>query len=230
MFGHREGDRKSFHSFFSEDGPVVQLVRTLACHARGRRFEPVPGRHFFAPIAQLVEQGTENPCVRGSIPRPGTSSNLVSSSKKSPEIARFQGFFFCFRHLVKSLLFWKKPFDYYLTTKVLENGSETRKEPPQNVPRIAQFRHFSHLARRQFTPVLSLVRTRSPVQIWLAAPETTVSDLLTVVFCYAATESFQGLGGGVQAKRNRAPMSYLPGVPENTEYFWGETGHQFKSG
>ena len=29
------------------DGPVVQLVRTLACHARGRRFEPVPGRHFF---------------------------------------------------------------------------------------------------------------------------------------------------------------------------------------
>ena len=25
-------------------GPVVQLVRTLACHARGRRFEPDPGR------------------------------------------------------------------------------------------------------------------------------------------------------------------------------------------
>ena len=32
------------HHFF---GPVVQLVRTLACHARGRRFEPDPGRHFF---------------------------------------------------------------------------------------------------------------------------------------------------------------------------------------
>ena len=28
------------------NGPVVQLVRTLACHARGRRFEPVPGRHL----------------------------------------------------------------------------------------------------------------------------------------------------------------------------------------
>ena len=27
-------------------GPVVQLVRTLACHARGRRFEPVPGRQI----------------------------------------------------------------------------------------------------------------------------------------------------------------------------------------
>ena len=27
-------------------GPVVQLVRTLACHARGRRFDPVPDRHL----------------------------------------------------------------------------------------------------------------------------------------------------------------------------------------
>ena len=31
-------------------GPVVQLVRTLACHARGREFESHPGRHFFASI------------------------------------------------------------------------------------------------------------------------------------------------------------------------------------
>ena len=53
-------------------GPVVQLVRTLACHARGRRFEPVPGRHKFASVAQLVEQGTENPRVIGSIPIGGT--------------------------------------------------------------------------------------------------------------------------------------------------------------
>ena len=27
-------------------GPVVQLVRTLACHARGRGFDSHPGRHF----------------------------------------------------------------------------------------------------------------------------------------------------------------------------------------
>ena len=59
-------------------GLVVQLVRTLACHARGRRFEPVPGRHFLIEtiliglIAQLVEQGTENPCVSGSIPLQAT--------------------------------------------------------------------------------------------------------------------------------------------------------------
>ncbi len=30
----------------AKNGPVVQLVRTLACHARGRGFEPHPGRHF----------------------------------------------------------------------------------------------------------------------------------------------------------------------------------------
>ena len=52
-------------------GPVVQLVRTLACHARGRGFEPHPGRQF-ASVAQSVEQGTENPRVVGSIPTGGT--------------------------------------------------------------------------------------------------------------------------------------------------------------
>ncbi len=36
------------------NGPVVQLVRTLACHARGREFEPHPGRH--ADLAHLVER------------------------------------------------------------------------------------------------------------------------------------------------------------------------------
>ena len=28
-------------------GPVAQLVRALACHARGRGFEPHPGRQLF---------------------------------------------------------------------------------------------------------------------------------------------------------------------------------------
>ena len=28
-------------------GLVAQLVRALACHARGRGFEPLPGRHFY---------------------------------------------------------------------------------------------------------------------------------------------------------------------------------------
>ena len=61
-------------------GPVVQLVRTLACHARGRRFEPVPGRHIFASVAQLVEQRTENPRVVGSIPTGGTMNEFQTHS------------------------------------------------------------------------------------------------------------------------------------------------------
>ena len=74
--GHRFEPCSDHHVFY---GPVVQLVRTLACHARGRRFEPVPGRHFFIYgnftngfIAQLVEQRTENPRVSGSIPLQAT--------------------------------------------------------------------------------------------------------------------------------------------------------------
>ena len=55
-------------------GPVVQLVRTLACHARGHGFESPSGRHIYASVAQSVEQGTENPRVVGSIPTGGTIS------------------------------------------------------------------------------------------------------------------------------------------------------------
>ena len=73
--GHRFEPYCSHHFF----GPVVQLVRTLACHARGRGFESHPGRHFIQPllyasVAQLVEQGTENPRVVGSIPTGGTTN------------------------------------------------------------------------------------------------------------------------------------------------------------
>ena len=59
-------------------GPVAQLVRAPACHAGGRRFEPVLGRHFFALIAQLVEQQTENLSVDGSIPPQGTTNAGVA--------------------------------------------------------------------------------------------------------------------------------------------------------
>ena len=52
-------------------GLVVQLVRTLACHARGRGFEPHPGRHH-AVIAQLAEHFLGKEEV--------TRSNRVNSS------------------------------------------------------------------------------------------------------------------------------------------------------
>ena len=64
-------------------GPVVQLVRTLACHARGRGFEPHPGRQF-AFVAQLVEQRTENPRVVGSIPTEGTKRGFSSFGRAPP--------------------------------------------------------------------------------------------------------------------------------------------------
>ena len=53
------------------------MVRTLACHARGRQFEPDPGRHY-ASVAQSVEQGTENPRVIGSIPIGGTMKRVTA--------------------------------------------------------------------------------------------------------------------------------------------------------
>ena len=70
-------------------GPVVQSVSTPACHAGGRRFESVPGRHIkhlsraecsaqYASVAQLVEQWTENPRVVGSIPTGGTKDAGVA--------------------------------------------------------------------------------------------------------------------------------------------------------
>ena len=62
-------------------GLVVQLVRTLACHARGRGFEPHPGRQpilGYAFVAQLVEQRTENPRVPGSIPGRATRYGAIA--------------------------------------------------------------------------------------------------------------------------------------------------------
>ena len=84
---------------FPPCGPVVQLVRTLACHARGRGFESHPGRQnlkkvqplLYASVAQLVEQGTENPRVVGSIPTGGTTfadlAHLVERDLAKVEVA-----------------------------------------------------------------------------------------------------------------------------------------------
>ena len=71
-------------------GPVVQLVRTLACHARGRRFDPVPDRlrtlscervQIFADIAQSAERVLGKDEVV-------SSSLIISSMKKHPKFFR----------------------------------------------------------------------------------------------------------------------------------------------
>ena len=53
-------------------GLVAQLVRALACHARGRGFEPHPSRHLLlnisADLAHLVERHLAKVEVAGSSP------------------------------------------------------------------------------------------------------------------------------------------------------------------
>ena len=88
--GHRFEPYCSHHY-----GLVVQLVRTLACHARGRRFDPDPGRQF-ASVAQSVEQGTENPRVIGSIPIGGTLQIGAGNCAASAAVAHLVE-----RHLAK---------------------------------------------------------------------------------------------------------------------------------
>ena len=53
------------------NGLVAQLVRALACHARGRGFEPHPSRQFrkiSADLAHLVERHLAKVEVAGSSP------------------------------------------------------------------------------------------------------------------------------------------------------------------
>ncbi len=77
-------------------GSVVQLVRTPACHAGGRRFEPVLSRHgkirlcsvsykCGSPLYAAVAQSVERILGKDEV----TSSNLVSSSKISLKLVGF---------------------------------------------------------------------------------------------------------------------------------------------
>ena len=63
---------------------VAQLVRALACHARGRGFEPHPSRHLLiifnlipADLAHLVERHLAKVEVAGSSP-------VIRSIEKAP--------------------------------------------------------------------------------------------------------------------------------------------------
>ena len=41
-------------TIYQKHGLVVQLVRMPACHAGGRRFEPVPGRQLFSEKLDML--------------------------------------------------------------------------------------------------------------------------------------------------------------------------------
>ena len=58
------------------------------CHGEDRRFKSDRGRHFFAQVAQSVEQGTENPRVGGSIP------SLSTKKKSHAVVAEWQTRYF----------------------------------------------------------------------------------------------------------------------------------------
>ena len=74
-------------------GQVAQLVRVSACHAEGRGFDPLLGRHFFAGLAQLAERLICNQQVVGSSP-------IASSKRKPPFKVVFLCSFFVFSLLL----------------------------------------------------------------------------------------------------------------------------------
>jgi len=66
--GCRRFDPVIAHHFtFSQLWPSSLAVRMPPCHGGGRRFKSDLGRHYYASIAQSVEQRTENPRVDSSI-------------------------------------------------------------------------------------------------------------------------------------------------------------------
>ena len=78
---------------------MVQLVRTPACHAGGRGFKSLLGRHYapslrgikFADIAQQVERILGKDEV--------ASSNLAISSRKTPDFVGSRAFFELFEEV-----------------------------------------------------------------------------------------------------------------------------------
>ena len=81
--GHRFEPYNSHH----HRGLVVQLVRMPACHAGGRRFEPVPGRQLFKQFLRwcgsTVEQLICNQQVGGSIPSTSSNNKMRSFSQNA---------------------------------------------------------------------------------------------------------------------------------------------------
>ena len=77
---------------------VAQLVRALACHARGRGFEPHPSRQLqkiiSADLAHLVERHLAKVEVAGSSPVIRSISKNIRGSGGTGRRARLRGVWF----------------------------------------------------------------------------------------------------------------------------------------
>ena len=91
------------------------MVRTPACHAGGRRFEPVLGRHVYSKARAFLYKSGESrtyAAIAQSVERilgkdEVTSSNLVSSSK-NPEFRKKFGIFYIQKLLIFGVNFSEK--------------------------------------------------------------------------------------------------------------------------
>ena len=111
---------------------MVQLVSTSACHAEGQGFEPPSGRQIFASVAQLVEQGTENPCVGGSIPPEGTicgSGSVVERRLAKANVASSNLVFRSNENCTNCAVFLlRKKLVQAMRTRLLRKGKESARE------------------------------------------------------------------------------------------------------
>ncbi len=80
----------TFATAIMKNGAVVQMVRILACHARGREFEPRPHRRgvfhhgrflaFCGQLSPAAPRGRGFPALRSESGKAGTS--LVRTAEK----------------------------------------------------------------------------------------------------------------------------------------------------
>ena len=86
-----EGHR--FEPYNVHHGPVVQLVRMPACHAGGRRFEPVPDRQFLFRGASSLRRHSQVVRQRSAKPLfPGSNPGVASKSKEQILCSSYGGY------------------------------------------------------------------------------------------------------------------------------------------
>ena len=103
------------HVFQKDDVPVAQLDRATGYGPVGRGFEPLQARQSYdGRVAQLVEQGTENPRVTGSTP--------VLATILSSLCFATQAFFFS-THEIRAGFSYRRPYFRHSVSARLANSA-----------------------------------------------------------------------------------------------------------